>query len=158
MLPTYAYAKERRQFGRQCLFSDRNELLYNEPTNRKLFENYILRNPVNSSTQKGKQMALSVVNTDNVEYTTHGVNHTEGGWPKDLNYLDSEQTLRYRKKIERDDIWAQQVLSLTKVTFKFYYIVAVTVDLSLHPFFYSQWKNAYCKIVPLTYMNIFLRI
>uniref|UniRef100_T1GV93 Uncharacterized protein n=1 Tax=Megaselia scalaris TaxID=36166 RepID=T1GV93_MEGSC len=44
--------------------------------------------------------------------------HYEGGWPKDINFLDEEQTLRHRKKIERDDIWGQKVILLTKPAMK----------------------------------------
>ncbi|XP_037906084.1 dynein intermediate chain 2, axonemal-like [Hermetia illucens] len=107
----YIYTKERRTFGRQCLFTNRNELLFSEPPHPEYSKEYILKNPVHRGTQLSKQMALSECNTENVQYAHHGMNHIEGGWPKDVNMHDEEQTLRYRKKIERDEIWGQQLLS-----------------------------------------------
>ena len=29
----------------------------------------------------------------------------EGGWPKDINPAENDQTMRFRKKIEKDDKW-----------------------------------------------------
>ena len=42
------------------------------------------------------------VNTLTIDFDSKGINHTEGGWPKDINHLDVEQVVRYRKKAEKD--------------------------------------------------------
>lgn len=42
--------------------------------------------------------------------------HYEGGWPKDVNYLDPEQTLRYRRKIEKDETYMTQVPKMGEVS------------------------------------------
>jgi len=44
-----------------------------------------------------------------------GINHTEGGWPKDVTATDPEQTTRYRKKTEKDEQFAIQILSMADV-------------------------------------------
>lgn len=49
------------------------------------------------------------------EYTTSGMNHTEGGWPKDVNIADEEQTKRYRRKVEKDEGYSHTMLQLFKV-------------------------------------------
>lgn len=98
----YSYQRERRQFGKQCHFTDRNNVLFSEGSDRDMFKQYILRDPVHQTTQYGKQMAFSEVNTERATYESHGVNHTEGGWPKDVNLLDPEQTTRYRRKMVYD--------------------------------------------------------
>jgi len=36
-----------------------------------------------------------------MEFDSKGINHTEGGWPKDISHLDVEQVVRYRKKFEK---------------------------------------------------------
>jgi hypothetical protein len=59
----YIYQKERREFGRQCLFSDKNELLFSEAPSRDLAKEYINRNPVSQGTQLGRQMAASEVSS-----------------------------------------------------------------------------------------------
>uniref|UniRef100_A0A1A9ZYV6 WD_REPEATS_REGION domain-containing protein n=1 Tax=Glossina pallidipes TaxID=7398 RepID=A0A1A9ZYV6_GLOPL len=108
----FIYSRERRRFGRQCLFSDRTQLMFSINPNMKLRRNYILRNPVNTGTQLSDQKAFSVVETENVTYAEHGMYHYEGGWPKEVNINDEESTLRYRKKIEREDAWGQQVITM----------------------------------------------
>lgn len=56
------------------------------------------------------------MNTTMTEVDIKGVNHTEGGWPKDINCFDIEQTMRYRKKIEKEENWVpvMQVGSYTR--------------------------------------------
>merc|ERR1719313_1911402 len=38
--------------------------------------------------------------------------HTEGGWPKDIDPTEKEQTTRYRKKIEKDEEYIRQIKAL----------------------------------------------
>ncbi len=45
------------------------------------------------------------VNTERFETESRGMNHTEGGWPKDINPAEVEQTIRFRKKVEKDEIY-----------------------------------------------------
>ena len=42
------------------------------------------------------------------------MNHFEGGWPKDINPSENDQTMRFRKKIEKDDAYINSVLGLCK--------------------------------------------
>lgn len=106
---TYTYAKERRRFGRECLFAEQNKVIESIPPDPQAAQQFIRRNPVADGTQLAKQFAASEANTVNAEYRSHGAHHSEGGWPKDVNMLDEEQTLRHRKKIERDDQYAIQL-------------------------------------------------
>ncbi|KAH8343365.1 hypothetical protein KR059_008988, partial [Drosophila kikkawai] len=110
----FAYTRERRRFGQQCLFQDRNELMVSIHPSGKQRLKYILRNPIAMSTQLSNQTALSVMETENVTYDERGLYHYEGGWPKEVNPLDEEQTQRHRKKVERDDSWGEQVLEMIK--------------------------------------------
>ena len=43
------------------------------------------------------------------------MNHFEGGWPKDINPQENDQTMRFRKKIEKDDNYINTVLGLCTV-------------------------------------------
>jgi dynein intermediate chain 2 len=45
--------------------------------------------------------------------SSKGVLHKEGGWPKDIDPTDVEHTLRYRKKIEKDEDYIKSVKSLS---------------------------------------------
>lgn len=54
-------------------------------------------------------------NTERFETETRGVNHIEGGWPKDVNPLELEQTIRFRKKVEKDENYMNAVMQLGSV-------------------------------------------
>lgn len=43
------------------------------------------------------------------------MNHTEGGWPKDINPAEVEQTIRFRKKVEKDEHYMDVVQRLGSV-------------------------------------------
>lgn len=54
-------------------------------------------------------------NTERFEMETRGVNHIEGGWPKDINPLELEQTIRFRKKVEKDENYVNAIMQLGSV-------------------------------------------
>jgi len=56
------------------------------------------------------------VNTERYETENRGMNHVEGGWPKDINPAEVEQTIRYRKKVEKDEVYIQTILNLGRVS------------------------------------------
>lgn len=82
------------------------------PTNETLWLNYIDRNPVHRCIQVSAERSLHEVNTFRAEYLSQGMNHFEGGWPKDINPAENDQTMRFRKKIEKDDAYINSVLGL----------------------------------------------
>ena len=47
--------------------------------------------------------------------TLQGMNHSEGGWPKDINPTETDQTMRFRKKIEKDDNYVKTAMGLASV-------------------------------------------
>lgn len=110
----YVYQRERREFGKQQSFADKTEVLFSEGPHREQFAEYILRNPVSEGTSCGVQMAASNANTERAEYEHHGVFHNEGGWPKDIVLSDPEQTVRYRRKVEKSEGYIQQLMAQIK--------------------------------------------
>ena len=67
------------------------------------------------SIQVSADCSLHEINTFRAEYLSQGMNHFEGGWPKDINPAENDQTSRFRKKIEKDDGYINSVLSLCQV-------------------------------------------
>lgn len=55
------------------------------------------------------------VNSHSNPVKTTGMNHTEGGWPAEVDPTDGEQVARWRKKIERDEDYIRTVLRLGEV-------------------------------------------
>ena len=56
------------------------------------------------------------MNTERFETESRGINHVEGGWPKDVNPAEVEQTIRYRKKVEKDEIYMNTIQQLGNVS------------------------------------------
>lgn len=109
----YVYTKKRAEFGRQCNFSDRPaELHVDIVPDASLSENFIERNPVDSGIQNIQEMSEHEVNTERFETDTRGINHTEGGWPKDVNPGEVEQVMRYRKKVEKEESYVNTISQL----------------------------------------------
>jgi len=50
-----------------------------------------------------------------MDFESKGINHTEGGWPKDVNHLEVEQVVRYRKKMEKDVSYVNVIAGLGDV-------------------------------------------
>uniref|UniRef100_A0A3Q2ZB57 Dynein intermediate chain 2, axonemal-like n=1 Tax=Hippocampus comes TaxID=109280 RepID=A0A3Q2ZB57_HIPCM len=106
----HEYVKLRSDFGRQCLFSDRHvELLVDLPPNPKLAMQFVLKETRDLGVQGCWEMSEHEVNTERIEYDIQGINHVEGGWPKDINSLEMEQTIRFRKKVEKDEIYMNSI-------------------------------------------------
>ncbi|KFV15406.1 Dynein intermediate chain 2, axonemal, partial [Tauraco erythrolophus] len=51
-------------------------------------------------------------NTERVEVESRGLNHVEGGWPKEVNPQEVEQTIRFRKKVEKDENYINTIVHL----------------------------------------------
>ncbi|XP_068833628.1 dynein axonemal intermediate chain 2 [Capricornis sumatraensis] len=112
----YVYVKKRSEFGKQCNFSDRQaELNIDIPPNPKLAEQFVERNPVDTGIQCSTSMSEHEANTERFEMESRGINHIEGGWPKDVNPLELEQTIRFRKKVEKDENYINAVLQLGSI-------------------------------------------
>uniref|UniRef100_A0A7M5US50 Dynein intermediate chain 3, ciliary n=1 Tax=Clytia hemisphaerica TaxID=252671 RepID=A0A7M5US50_9CNID len=112
----YVYTKKRSEFGRQCNFSDRSaELHVDILPDEVLSQDYIERNPCHVGIQCVQEMSEHEVNTERFECENRGMNHTEGGWPKDINPAEIEQTMRFRKKIEKDEQYINTIQNLGDV-------------------------------------------
>jgi dynein intermediate chain 2 len=55
------------------------------------------------------------VSTERFELKGEGVLHVDGGWPKDVDPNEAEQTIRYRKKVEKDEDFIRAIKGLADV-------------------------------------------
>lgn len=109
----YVYTKKRNEFGRQAIFSDKQpELCADILPEPSLKAEYIHKDPVDIAIQLTPEMSEHEVNTERFETESRGMNHVEGGWPKDVNSAEVEQTIRYRKKVEKDEAYIQTIQNL----------------------------------------------
>lgn len=102
----HVYTKKRAEFGRQPLLSDQAaQLCMDIDPEPGLKDDFIEKNPVDMAIQYAPEMSEHEVNTERYETENRGMNHTEGGWPKDINPAEVEQTIRFRKKVEKDEVY-----------------------------------------------------
>lgn len=105
------YTKLRKNFGRQPLLCmTEAQMLDSITTDRFEQRKYALRNPVHQSSQASTPLSEHLINTKRVLLKDRGINHAEGGWPKDVQYDDEEQTARYRRREERADNYVNSIM------------------------------------------------
>lgn len=111
----HQYVKLRRHFGRWPKVVDEGaEMIADVRPNEEHAERYIERCPVTTCAQVIPDMSEHDANTNEVLYSKHNINHEEGGWPKDVDYTEAEHTIRFRKKVEKDEDYIKTVVGLGK--------------------------------------------
>jgi len=114
---TTVYQKERHEFGRPTVTFDFNEVVIldeflSEPDVRA---NHIERKPMVLDLQAIPELSVTEVNTESVQYKQQGMCHMEGGWPKEVDATEKDQTTRFKKKIEKDEEYIRSVKSLVEM-------------------------------------------
>jgi dynein intermediate chain 2 len=109
----YQYVRLRKQFGRHPRFVDEGaEMLADIRPNEEHAQACLPKNPVVTVCQCVPEMSEHEANTNAVTYASKAMSHVEGGWPKDVDYSEAEHTIRYRKKVEKDEDYIQTVARL----------------------------------------------
>ncbi|KAM9737637.1 dynein axonemal intermediate chain 2 [Menidia menidia] len=112
----HVYTKLRNEFGRQCLFTDRpEELSVDILPDPSLALQFVQKSHRDLAVQTYREMSEHQINTERFESSSCGINHMEGGWPKDINPNEMEQTIRFRKKVEKDEGYINSILQLGSV-------------------------------------------
>ena len=119
---TSTYTKERNQYGRPVghftiteaenldeLSGEMKTLSGEMLTAEQLRDLYVERNPAQLDLQAIPDRSEHAVGTVATDYKQSGMCHTEGGWPRDIDPTEKEQTVRYRKKVEKDEEYIRQV-------------------------------------------------
>eukprot|EP00736_Rhodelphis_marinus_P001001 Rmarinus@m.8609 len=119
----YAYTKTRSQFGRHCDFKDTTTDIkasieqseVSPDDGEKWSAIYIEKNPNSTAVYCTPTMSEHEVNTERFVHASIGIMHKEGGWPKEVDASEVENTIRYRKKVEKDQDYTTAILSLGEV-------------------------------------------
>ena len=86
------YTRPRREFGRQPKFSDSSAELCVDLAPNPIEKEYMVhRNPCDGGVTTGPDLSEHECNTETFETECRGMNHMEGGWPKDINPQEAEQ-------------------------------------------------------------------
>ncbi|XP_059047011.1 dynein intermediate chain 3, ciliary-like [Achroia grisella] len=109
----YEYTKLRRHYGRQHSFQDvPAQILDSIKPNICHQRDYILRNPVNREVQATLPQTQHDINTKSLLTHEQGINHTEGGWPREVHLHNEEHLMRHRRRIIHEDNYVHTVLNL----------------------------------------------
>lgn len=100
---SFVYTKRRAEFGKHTEYTYTGpQLLIDIRENPSLDIQWVEPENYNDNTQIEPLYTEHSINTHRIELTTVGMQHLEGGWPKEIDSSDTEHVTRYRKKVERD--------------------------------------------------------
>lgn len=109
----YVYQRKRKEFGKQPLFHDKPAWQSTDiAPNPQYMENYTEKKFCSAECQSAPEQSEHEVNTDSLTFENQGILHLQGGWPKDVDPSDVEHTIRFRKKIEKDEEYVRSIKTL----------------------------------------------
>jgi dynein intermediate chain 2 len=112
----YLYTRVRSDFGRHPNFKDgETTVLASVVPSDEYEKTYVERNPSITSVDTSPHMSEHEANTERLVVKTAQARHYEGGWPKDVDYTETADVIRYRKKAEKDDDYKAAVKALGPV-------------------------------------------
>ncbi len=107
------YAKKRSEFGKHCVFMDGDTQILESILPTDLYDDkYEQRNPVVTGVDTTRHWSETEVNTERVVIRNASMRHTEGGWPKDVDFTEQSDVKRFRKKVEKDEDYQYSMKSL----------------------------------------------
>lgn len=132
----HLYQKKRWEFGRHCAFEDVEPRIIEVEKNPSYGDSYLEQTILNLVLDNIPDLSVHTVNTACVTRVNAGTTHTEGGWPRDVDATEVQETMKWRKRLEKDPSFYGAVRQLTKQT-----IVCLeqnsTIDLFEH-YFYGE--------------------
>jgi len=109
----YEYTRRRADFGRHPKFDDADitNIHDREPTD-EFDGDYVPREQTTLEIDCIPQISEHWVNTERFIQDDKGVNHLEGGWPKEVNTQEFSEKQRHIRKIETDATFEEQAHEL----------------------------------------------
>jgi dynein intermediate chain 2 len=115
----YIYIKKRKDFGRYCNFEDvEPKMIGAVDEDRKCGDMYVEKTIIDCVLDNIPKLSEHAVNTAKVKMSSQTMMHTEGGWPKEVDHLEAQDTLKWIKRLEKDPAYTASVKQLTLQTQK----------------------------------------
>eukprot|EP00927_Polykrikos_kofoidii_P047206 TRINITY_DN4130_c0_g2_i1.p1 TRINITY_DN4130_c0_g2~~TRINITY_DN4130_c0_g2_i1.p1 ORF type:complete len:575 (-),score=107.07 TRINITY_DN4130_c0_g2_i1:465-2189(-) len=113
----HVYIKLRKDFGRFCNFDDVDaQILAATDRDPKLGDKYVEQTILSLVEDNIPIYSEHSVNTARVQTKSRGMIHVEGGWPKEVDAAEAVDTMKWRKKMDKDPSFVGVVRQLTKQT------------------------------------------
>ena len=109
------YIRKRREFGRpvdHLTVTEPRVLAVLPPLLASKTQDFLQKTSQNLEVSCIPKQSEHEVNTERVISKNMGVLHMEGGWPKDIDPTEKDQTQRYRKKVEKDETYIKEVKAM----------------------------------------------
>lgn len=134
----YIYMKTRKEFGRYCQFEDIDpKILGVIEKNSEIISDFVEQTVLNVTLDNIPAMSEHAVNTARIQAKSRGQLHIEGGWPKEVDATEAQDTTKWRKRLEKDPTFTQAVRGLCGATSKCIEQNS-TIDLFEHYFFQEE--------------------
>jgi len=96
---TVTYKNKRKNFGRPCSFED-SELkivgqVIKDPEEHK---GHVFRDPTTTVLDNIPELSEHAVNTLRTVVSHKSQSHTEGGWPKEVDFAENSETNKWRTR------------------------------------------------------------
>ena len=107
----------RRRFGRDTSYFVETEVhdveyVERDPT---IFVDYVDVNPSSIELDTSVEMSVHTVNTRVIRTEVCNMTHREGGWPKDIDPDENQDVKRYRKKVEKAEVYRSDIVRVSDV-------------------------------------------
>mmetsp|Transcript_39003 Transcript_39003/g.82935 ORF Transcript_39003/g.82935 Transcript_39003/m.82935 type:complete len:582 (+) Transcript_39003:117-1862(+) len=113
----YIYMKKRKDFGRYCNFDDvEPKILGQVDRDPKCGDMYVEQTIMSITLDNIPSFSEHSVNTARVQTKSRAMLHEEGGWPKEVDYTEAQDTMKWRKRLEKDPLFVSTVKQLTQNT------------------------------------------
>lgn len=109
----FVYTKTRRQFGKPCNFGHVPCIVLNETaSNAEIANEFVSVDRRERTLDSTATYSLHSVNTVTGVTNSRGQTHFEGGWPKEIDANEPQDTLKWRKRLDKDPQFISSVSSL----------------------------------------------
>jgi len=113
----YIYMKKRKDFGRYPNFDEiEGKITGQIDQDFTRGDMYIEQTILSVTLDNIPLFSEHSVNTARVQTRSRVMLHVEGGWPKEVDYSEAQDTLKWRKRLEKDPSFVATVKQLTKNT------------------------------------------
>lgn len=100
----YPFTKKRSEFGKHIVLSNgETQILESIPSTHAYEEDHLTRTTTATGIDNAPQLSVTEVNTERIVMKNTGMQHKEGGWPKDVDFTEQSDVKRFRKKVEKDE-------------------------------------------------------
>jgi len=124
----HIYTKLRKEFGKYCGFDDTDFKCVSIEASTDCYERYVTMNPVNFRFDNIPEMGEHSVNTKRIPIANRGQLHEEGGWPKEIDYSEAQDTAKWRKRLDKDPSFTTACKALCEDVTK-YMLQNSTIDM-----------------------------